>query len=214
MPRPQHRHTRVLLVEGRDDREVVYQFCNRRGIDNRNCFDVEACEGYEGLRARIPIELKADRDTIGILVDADAHLADRWRSLHDILAPHYGARMPEQPVPGGLILESQELWQKRCGVWIMPDNAQSGMLEDFLLALIPETDALLAHARHTVASLPEQPFIPEHRAKAEVHTWLAWQREPGTPLGLALERQYLDADHILARQLHDWLLRLYLERNS
>lgn len=40
MPRPLRKHTRVLHVEGPDDREVVYQFCNRRGIDNRACFQV------------------------------------------------------------------------------------------------------------------------------------------------------------------------------
>jgi hypothetical protein len=33
---------RVLLVEGRDDREVIYQFCNHYQIDNKNLFSVEA----------------------------------------------------------------------------------------------------------------------------------------------------------------------------
>jgi hypothetical protein len=209
MPRPQHKHTRVLLVEGRDDREVVYQFCNRRGIENRNRFDVDDCEGYDGLRARLGIELKADRDTVGILVDADTDLPSRWRSLRDALVPQYGDSVPGQPVLGGLILETKGPWQKRCGIWVMPDNARGGMLEDFLFELIPDGDVLLRHARQVIAGLPETRFIQDHRTKAEVHTWLAWQKEPGTPLGLALERRYLDADHALAQRFHDWLVALF-----
>lgn len=117
--------------------------------------------------------------------------------------------VPQHLGPGGLIVESKAWWQKRCGVWVMPDNAQGGMLEDFLLALIPEADVLLAHARQTISTLPEQRFVPAHRTEAEVHTWLAWQAEPGTPPGLALTRRYLDADHALAQRFHDWLVALF-----
>jgi hypothetical protein len=135
-------------------------------------------------------------------------------SLRAVLVRHYEQREPRQSVPehlepGGLIVESKAWWQKRCGVWVMPDNARGGMLEDFLLDLIPEGNVLLRHARQVITSLPATLFIPEHRAKAEVHTWLAWQREPGTPLGLALKRRYLDADHALAQQFHDWLVALF-----
>lgn len=210
MSRPERKHSQVLLVEGRDDREVVYQFCNRRGIDNRLHFDVASCDGYERLRARVEAELDT-RDTVGIVIDADAMLSQRWQSVRDALVPRYGEHhVAEGPVSDGFILTSDDEWTKRCGVWVMPDNTQSGMLEDFLLALIPGGDALLGHARQAVATLPETRFIQEHRAKAEVHTWLAWQEEPGTPLGLALERRYLDANHTLAQRFHDWLVRLFL----
>ena len=208
MSRPERKQAKVLLVEGRDDREVVYQFCNHRGIDNRVHFDVEPLEGYERLRARIEAELDT-RDTVGVVIDADAQVSHRWQSLRDALVPRYGELVTQGPMPGGLVLETPGLWQKRCGIWIMPDNAQSGMLEDFLLALIPATDALLVHARQAIAGLPEQRFVPAHRSKAEVHTWLAWQEEPGTSLGLALKRRYLDADHTLAQQFHRWLVALF-----
>jgi hypothetical protein len=220
MPRPLRKHAKVLHVEGPDDREVVYQFCNRRGIDNRECFQVAdsladgRLQGYEGLRARVSEDLKTDRDTIGIIVDADKDLPGRWQSLRDVLVRHYEQReprqlVPEQLGPGGIIVESKAWWQKRCGVWVMPDNARGGMLEDFLLGLIPDSDVLLSHARQVIASLPETRFIQDRRPKAEVHTWLAWQAEPGTPLGLALTRRYLDADHALAQRFHDWLVALF-----
>lgn len=231
MPQPQRMHAKVLHVEGPDDKQVVYQFCNRRGIDNLAFFDVEDVinakagravaedgrekpRGFEALRARVEAELKADRKTIGIVVDADTDMPSRWQSLRDVLVRHQEQREPRQFVPehlepGGLVVESKAWWQKRCGVWVMPDNARGGMLEDFLLGLIPDGDVLLSHARQAIATLPKMEFRHEHRAKAEVHTWLAWQREPGTPLGLALTRRYLDADHALAQRFHDWLVALF-----
>lgn len=213
--RRSRQHDKVLLVEGPDDQEVVYQFCNRCGIDNQAHFDVVPCEGYDELCATLRRELRAATETIGILVDADADPTHRWRPLQAILARHYSEDeprqgVPEQLEPGGLVLDRKARWHKRCGVWIMPGDGQGGMLEDFLLALIPESDLLLAYSRQVVAGLPEQRFIPAHRAKAEVHTWLAWQEQPGTHLGLALKRRYLDADRTLARQFHDWLVRLFL----
>jgi hypothetical protein len=36
-------------------------------------------------------------------------------------------------------------------------------------------------------------FALGHFAKAHIHTWLAWQSDPGTPMGLALTKKYLDA---------------------
>jgi hypothetical protein len=207
-------HKKLLLVEGPDDQDVVYHFCGRRGIKHQAHFDVVSCKGYESMRRRVGTELKADHEAIGILVDADAAPENRWRSLRDVLQRHYSQREPTQLVPepldsGGLIVESKAWWQKRCGVWIMPDNARGGMLEDFLLALIPSTDTLRAYAQQAIAELPEQRFIASHRAKAEVHTWLAWQEQPGTPLGLAFARRYLDGDHTLAQRFHDWLVALF-----
>lgn len=209
------KHAKVLLVEGPDDQEVVTQFCASRGISHLGHFDVVQCGGYAPLRVRVGSELKADRETIGILVDADDVRENRWRSLRDVLLKHYSQREPRQSVPeqlasDGLIVESKAWWQKRCGVWVMPDNTQSGMLEDFLLAQIPEDDALLDHATRAVAELPERRFSDKHHIKAKIHTWLAWQKEPGTPLRLAFKRRCFKTDNALAQRFHDWLVRLFL----
>ena len=63
------------------------------------------------------------------------------------------------------------------GVWVMPDNQNTGMLEDWAKqCLHPQERALFAHARESVKNLPEPPkFKPLQRSKAEVATWLAWQ---------------------------------------
>ncbi len=48
-----------------------------------------------------------------------------------------------------------------------------------------------------------------HLPVAEIHTWLAWQEEPGSPLGQAITKRYLDADAPRAQQLMDWVRRLF-----
>ncbi len=98
----------------------------------------------------------------------------------------------------------------RIGIWLMPDNRSPGMLEDFAAALVPEGDALWLVANSTVDGLAEdvRRFRPVHRAKAVVHTWLAWQEEPGTPLGLAIKKRYLEPTMPSGHDFVAWVRRL------
>jgi hypothetical protein len=68
---------------------------------------------------------------------------------------------------------------------VMPDNETGGRLEDFVSFMVPEGDKLWEHAGSAVDAIPDElrRFKPAHRAKAHVHTWLAWQKEPGVRLG-------------------------------
>jgi len=94
----------------------------------------------------------------------------------------------------------------------MPDNTlSSGMLEHFIGFLVPAGDPLWYRAEDCIEHIPPETrrFPPQHQIKAHVHTWLAWQIEPGAPLGQAITKRYLDADAPHARQLIAWLRRLF-----
>ncbi|MGH2495980.1 MAG: DUF3226 domain-containing protein [Ktedonobacteraceae bacterium] len=52
-------------------------------------------------------------------------------------------------------------------------------------------------------------FRNAHESKARIHTWLAWQKEPGKPMGQAITARYLDADALHARQLIAWIRKLF-----
>jgi hypothetical protein len=208
MPLPQEH---VLLVEGKDDREVVFQLCNYHQLDNKNLFTVQAKEGYEHLRDDLSVRLRVPAlRTIGVIIDADTSLADRWRSVCDVLARSGYTELPAVPAEDGTILAAQGRLP-RFGIWVMPDNRLSGMLEDFIQHLIHHGDALIPRAQASVDGIPatERRFQDVHRAKALIHTWLAWQEEPGTPLGLAVTRRYLDANHALAQRFLTWLRTLF-----
>lgn len=45
-------------------------------------------------------------------------------------------------------------------------------------------------------------------AKAQVHTWLVWQEEPGTRMGETFRKKYLDPEHPSARALVNWIKKL------
>lgn len=74
----------------------------------------------------------------------------------------------------------------------MPDNTLPGALEDFMQSIMPRGDQLWDHSVNSVAQIPAVDgtfrFPATAIRKAEVHTWLAWQDEPGWPYGVALTK--------------------------
>lgn len=212
------RRLRRLLVEGRGDREVVYQFCNRHEIPNQSLFEVECMDEYgvsgidalvDGLRVR---PKSGEYAVLAAIFDADAQPQARWQRVRGALETSGYDNLPSSPAAGGVVVAARDRLP-RVGLWMMPDNSSPGMLEDFLQSLVTEGDALLPRARQAVEAIPfdERRFKPSYETKAVVHTWLAWQEEPGTALGLALTRQYLDARQPPAIRFRDWLLGVFAE---
>ena len=93
----------------------------------------------------------------------------------------------------------------------MPSNSLPGILEDFVTFLIPNGDVLYKEACDAVRSLKDEVrrFKDRDVSKAVIHTWLAWQDDPGTPLGLAITKRYLDAELPEARRFVAWLTELF-----
>lgn len=212
MPPPSDR---LLLVEGHDDREVVREFCNHHEIDNRSLFEIEYMDEYgatgieamvDGLRVR---PKSGSYSALGAIFDANANPLARWASVRGALQES-GYDVPEAPSAAGVVLPARSSLP-RLGLWMMPDNIGPGMLEDFLQSLVSDADSLLPRAREVVAGIPpaERRFKPAYFTKAVAHTWLAWQAEPGTALGLALTRHYLDADQPAALRFRSWLLSVF-----
>ena len=97
-------------------------------------------------------------------------------------------------------------------IWIMPDNRLTGMLEDWLVRLIPETSGPLYElARDCVSESKRQgaPFKEVHRTKAEIHTWLAWQDEPGLRLYDAVIHRVLDPRRPESEPFVNWFRSLF-----
>lgn len=210
MARPSKKHTRLLLVEGQEDKHVVWHFCRRHGIDNEALFDVEEAGGFERLREDLGQRPKFGLHSVWVIVDADESCTDRWRSLRDVFIKLGYPSVPESPSIDGTVLPAIGSLA-RIGVWLMPDNESPGILEDFLARLIAEGDPLLLLAEKAVDSLPaaERRFADVKRPKALIHTWLAWQAEPGAPLGQAITRRYLRTDHELPTRFLTWLRSMF-----
>ncbi|WP_367881111.1 DUF3226 domain-containing protein [uncultured Duncaniella sp.] len=48
-----------------------------------------------------------------------------------------------------------------------------------------------------------------HREKARIHSWLAWQEIPGTPMGLAITKKYLSTEPPVCQAFIQWLNSLF-----
>lgn len=172
-------------------------------------FEVVDCKGIENLTDQIPVRLKeSGLQTLGIMVDADTDIKSRWNSLKNKLSQS-GFEIPDDIPQNGLIINNG---RQKVGVWIMPDNRISGMLEDFIAFLVPADDSLLPIANETLNSLEERNlhmYKTSHRSKALIHTWLAWQEDPGTPLGLSITKKYVQTDIEVCRCFIDWIKNLF-----
>lgn len=203
---------KILLVEGKDDEHVLKHICGNRGLPRLDL--IKPLGNAERLLQNFPVRLRASNeegDAVGVVIDADTDLDARWHSIHSRLLGVGYTNVPQLPDPNGTILSPPDgSVLPRTGIWIMPDNKTSGILEDFLRFLIPQSDLLLQHATASVDAVPEQRFTDLDRPKALMHTWLAWQEEPGKPFGTAITARFLDPCLPQADSLASWLKRLFL----
>jgi hypothetical protein len=149
---------------------------------------------------------------LGLVIDANADCAARWQALRDRLVAAGYQGVPDVPSLTGTMLPAPEnTLLPRVGVWIMPDNQSQGMLEDFLRFLIPAGSRLFEHVQASVSAIPEadRRFDLHDEPKALIHTWLAWQEEPGLPYGTAIKARYLDSGVPPVDLLVSWLKNLF-----
>lgn len=221
----------VMLVEGDDDYHVFQHLMTAHGLDRQITWRLEPYgtgartgreneivfrerQGYNNVREYLSQQLRitGDLKQLGVVVDADSDFAARWQSLRDVLVGAGYTDAPVQADAQGLILEHSEAPDEkpRVGVWIMPNNRETGSMENFFALLLPPEDALWERARLCVEQIPvaERPFKNAF-IKAHVHTWLAWQERPGLPMGKAISEKYLNADAPGAVPLVDWMRRLF-----
>ena len=208
---------RRLLVEGDEDKRVIPEFFEARGIPwgetrDEAIVDIETYDGIDRLTSEmISAELKASGlKTLGLLVDANGEPERRWQAVRDRCLPSLHdlpAVLPEN----GLIHRSAS--GIAFGVWMMPDNRQRGMLETFLAYLVPPgtpenlwqwTDELCDEAHRR-----EAPFKGAHRDKARLHAWLAFQDPPGRSLHHAIFQHILAPAHPKGDAFFAWFVELF-----
>jgi len=204
----------ILLVEGDDDQHVVWALCEAHDLPES--FAVKEKGGKTPLLSGLPVYLmNPDRyPQVGILLDADVDLSARWNSIvHRLQTAGYSP--PPDPPADGLVLDHPAGDGPRVGVWLMPNNRLPGMLEDFVRMLIPEGDALVPEAEGALSIIEGKGlrrYAPQYRPKAFIHTWLAWQEEPGKPMGAAITTwKYLDPTSTQAERFVAWLHWLFLK---
>jgi len=134
-------HPKRLLVEGDDDKRVISELMDKYVVWGEKKAEavvlIESFDGVEQLLKAGVIEAELNTThlkAIGIIIDADNRRDARWaavlRECRTVIRD-FPDVLPDEGLihiaPSGL----------RVGVWIMPDNQSTGMLETFLSEMVP-----------------------------------------------------------------------------
>lgn len=212
---------RVLLVEGETDQGFLIEVLKvlNLQVDVKVAPPKELGGDYnskQGVLNYLPTLLNqlADGSLINLAVVVDADTSPdggyQWTfDLVDKIVKPIGYSLKASTI-GGLIFEHDD-GLADFGLWVMPDNTQEGMLEDLLKECIHTNEqALFAHAQSVVKKLPKpQKFKSIHSSKAEIATWLAWQKKPGHGLYSAVTDQLLDSNKPLYADLIAWMKHIF-----
>ncbi len=228
-PKPSKDAPNQLLVEGPDDMHTVINLIQKNNItwtrsDPRIPFIPEVGQekgGLENLINRLEVLFKrlysVDEGSLGVIIDADNEPMNHWMKIRDWFE-RAGREilLPKEPQLGGVVVQLPKR-RSRIGIWMMPDNHSAGCLEHFLEKLIPVEDAYWPYAQEVTGEAEKRgaPFgrnkNNNKRKKAEIHTWLAWQEDPGQPFGIALTREVFHYVSPESTQFLAWFRRLFLE---
>jgi hypothetical protein len=101
-PKPPKTKPQQLLVEGKNDRHVIWALCEKHQLPETFSVEVPNEEDYgqgiEAVLAEIPIRLKQENfRTLGIVIDADQDLAARWQSVCSRLSASGYQNIPKIP---------------------------------------------------------------------------------------------------------------------
>ncbi|MFM5887333.1 MAG: DUF3226 domain-containing protein [Dolichospermum sp.] len=200
---------KVLLLEGKNDCHVVMALCKAHQVPET--FGIYECGADTEVLKRLNALISRPNapQVIGVMLDADSpSLEGRWASIKGKLN-HYSYNLPKIPDQHGTIIKGIED-EPKLGFWLMPNNQDSGKLEDFCAELAEPKSLEFAKECVTKAEINKlTTFQSLHLSKAIIHTYLAWQDEPGYPMGQAITKQTLRSHTNIAINFTDWLRCLF-----
>jgi hypothetical protein len=208
----------LLIVEGRHDALVFAELLKKHDLvvareENGQEKEIVIKEqgGFENLKKNLRQILKVADNSLAIVVDADdKDIGDRWRSLTDRLknAGYSESNMPSAPLAEGTKIEDNEL--PTVGIWIMPDNSSAGKIETFLKKIVADDNSdLFQFAEDTIKKLPKILFEAKDEEKAQIHTYLAWQKKPGISMGTAIQAKCFQYDKPEANNFVQWIKNVF-----
>lgn len=214
----------ILLVEGEADRGFFEELCKLLKIS----VDIHVVapkdiggthnskEGVLSLLTELLLPQLQDGqlERIGVVVDADMlnHGTGFTVTLQRFVDKLAGEKYDQDLMEiNGLIFKHQD-GLANLGLWVMPNNADDGMLENWIKqCLNPNEVILYQHGEQSIDTIPSRfKFQPWNRTKAEVATWLAWQEKPGHGLYNAVTTDLLNTDAPLFKKLQAWLVHVFV----
>jgi len=218
----------VLFVEGKDDCHALIHLLARHSLvldENDGPVLLKYTGSDSAVLSAITAAVKGSgKHPVGFVVDSDETVPKRWGQIRSKLAS-VGVTLPapaaiwSDELPAAGFFAQSVTFERNVGVWIMPNNRTDyGKIEDLLATLVPVTDDLFELAKKsTIEAIalstkrpPDRKAIQaKYERKGQLHSWLAWQQEPGMSYGHALRRKYFEHESEVATAFVVWFKRLY-----
>lgn len=215
---------KILLVEGKSDEAFYTAICDGAGVfTNIKVAPPRilggAANNKEGVFRLLPTLLNQLNDgtlaRLGVVVDADyvtEHGLGFTRTLlrFEEIVLDYGFQPKRIPAIKGTIFSHHDGLDD-IGIWIMPNNRDDGMLENWVKSsVIFEEKDLLRKSIDTIKDIHDPKFKPIHTVKAEIATWLAWQAAPGRGMENSVQQKLLDERSPDYVDFIKWLRHIYI----
>ena len=213
----------ILYVEGPNDKWVTISLRQQyQHKEDVNIKDLENCD-----RALQALSMKAsspsDTKRIGLIIDADTNIAIRYQSIIKELKSTLGITITSAELANvdGFVRDITNLAGDavRIGIWIMPDNINTGRLEDFLFSKIEETNgifqqvepalSIIEHAAVADANIADKLYRSIHRDKAKLHTFMAWNNPPDLSMGMAVRKGFFPVESDTEKKFRAWIEKLF-----
>lgn len=200
---------KLLLVEGRDEFNFFSALLAYIGIHDVKILEVGGCFQFASVYPSVVITSGfSSVKRIGFVRDAEANKADSaFQSILNIIkknSPHF--ILPK--ICG--VVEKGEI---SCGIFIMPNNKDAGMLEDLCLksveteTLYKETEKFVANAKN---KMTEKDSFRYNIYKAKVQTYLAGTVNVPRNLGEATLQKLWDFSNPAFDEVKQFINDLFL----
>lgn len=191
----------LIIVEGENDKKFIHSLSSYLGLAIPSDV-VHAAGDKDTAKIELKTQLKSSHlyDMVSIILDADDNPNGTWQSVLGVLE-RSGKYDVKQNLPlseRGIIIEPNQPDGIKVGIWIIPNNQETGMLEDFVASLIKNDDKLFAKAKDVVSELNENRenyehlFKKVHTSKAVMYSWLAWRNPPEQTMEQAVKKHVFD----------------------
>ena len=213
----------ILLVEGEDDRYFFIQFikyyCQNLIVDVQVVVpkDVGGYNNKQGAISQLEVLSKSQSDSmrLGMVVDADkisdgSGCANTIQQLNNRLANNAFDCGVQSASNTGYFFKHN---LHKCGVWIMPNNQDEGIIEDLLMRAAQDKSeqTILQHAKQVVDSSPApRNFKPHKITKAYLATWITKKKNPKETSNLFdKDEPLLNISISELKNLQSWLIELF-----
>nr|VFK61081.1 MAG: hypothetical protein BECKUNK1418G_GA0071005_101534 [Candidatus Kentron sp. UNK]VFK69566.1 MAG: hypothetical protein BECKUNK1418H_GA0071006_10164 [Candidatus Kentron sp. UNK] len=202
-----------LAVEGKDERNFFEAMLRQLGIQDVQLVDIGGKDQFKTKFSTLyNLDGFQEVRSLGLIRDAEDKAADAAFSSICSILKKYHLPIPDAPntVIGGKNQQGKDI---RVGIFIMPNNADQGMLEDLCLKSA-RTEPVFAcvdqYMDCCLSALPENEQ-PRNPSKAKVQAYLATRKEIANSLGVGAHKGYWDFEHHCFGDIKRFLRALFAD---